>query len=130
MATDRQHNEIVKAVFKGNKHLKHVLLNSDEISKLTMIEGRFPLTKLPVCSRCEKLGLWDHDVLTGEIVGHCKACGTITRNAVTYSTYLAKELDIDKTGDSFRRMLVVDKKYDQYKRLVYLPDFSRLEGKK
>ncbi len=129
MATDRQHNNIITAVFQGNKHVKHVLTQK-EIADMTIIEGRFPLTKLPVCNRCEGLGLWDHDILTGEIIGRCKKCGTVSRNAITYSTYLSQKLDVDTTGETFRKTLFVDRKADNYKRMVYLPDFSRLEGKR
>lgn len=127
MATDMQHNNIISAVFQGNKHIKHVL-TQPEIASMTMIEGRFPLTKLPVCNRCEGLGLWDHDLLTGEIVGRCKKCGTVSRNAITYSTYLAQKQDVDQTGETFKKTLLVDRAVENYKRLVYLPDFSRLEG--
>lgn len=111
-------------MFDGNKHLKHVLSN-DEIKQMTMIEGRFPLTKLPVCAGCEKLGLWHKD--NGKPVGYCKQCGTITKNPVTYSTYLAQRMDVDETGTTFRSMAEVDKKADWFKRAVYLPDFSRME---
>jgi len=46
---------------------------------------------------------------------------------MTYSSYLASGYDIDRTGDSFRRMAIVDKECEEYKRRVYLPDFNRLE---
>lgn len=126
MADTRRHNQLIKYVFGGNKHLKKVL-SDQQILDMTVVESRFPLTKLPVCGHCEALGLWTKDVLTNKPVGYCKACGTYTRKPLTYSTYLAAGYDIDKTGDSFRRMALVDKKCEDYKRNVYLPDFSRLE---
>lgn len=126
MATEKQHNQIIGYHFNGNKHLNHVL-SDKEILDMTVIEGRFPLTKLPVCAHCEKLGLWTKDYLTKKPCGYCRSCGSITRSPVTYSTYLAQKMDIDATGESFKNMLEVDKKYEDYKRMVYLPDFSRLE---
>lgn len=126
MATDKQHNNIIKCVFEGNKHLKHVLSDQD-ILDMTLIEGRFPLTKLPVCGHCEKLGLWTKDPKTGKSMAFCKSCFTYTKKPITYSTYLASRMDIDETGDAFRRMSLVDKEVDEYKRTVYLPDVSRLD---
>lgn len=127
MATDYQHNQLIKVVFDGNKHLKSVL-NDKQITQMTLIEGRFPLTKLPVCGHCEKLGLWHKDSITGKPVGYCKACGTYTKSPVTYSSYLARGYDVDKTGDNFKKMSIVEKKRQDYARSVYLPDFSRLEN--
>lgn len=126
MATPGQHNQIIKCVFDGNKHLKHVL-SDQEILDLTMIEQRFPLTKLPVCGHCERLGLWHKDS-NGKPIGYCKKCGTITRKPITYSTYLASKMDVDATGETFRSMLLVEKEAENYKRMVYLPDNSRMEG--
>jgi hypothetical protein len=126
MANDRQHNNLIKILFDGSKHLKHVL-SDEEIRNMTMIEARFPLTKLPVCGHCEALGLWTKDAITLKPVGYCKKCGTYTKKPMTYSSYLASGYDIDKTGDSFRRMAIVDKECEEYKRRVYLPDFNRLE---
>ena len=125
MASEQEHNQLIKVLFDGNKHLKHVL-SDEEIKQMTIIEGRFPLTKLPVCAHCEKLGLWHKDS-TGKPIGYCRQCGTITKKPVTYSTYLAQGMDIDETGKNFRNMAEVDKKADWYKRAVYLPDFSRME---
>lgn len=127
MPTEKRHNDLIAYHFDGNKHLKHVL-SVDEIKDMTLIEGRFPLTKLPVCAHCEKLGLWTKDFLTKKPCGYCKACGSYTKSPVTYSTYLAQKMDIDATGASFRQMLDVDKKQEDYKRMVYLPDFTRLDG--
>jgi hypothetical protein len=126
MATPGEHNQIIKYVFEGNKHLKHVL-SDQEILDLTMIEQRFPLTKLPVCGHCERLGLW-HKGTNGKPVGYCKTCGTITKKPVTYATYLASKMDVDQTGDTFRKMLLVDRQVDDYKRMVYLPDTKYMEG--
>jgi len=127
MATAAEHNQIIKIKFSGNTHLKHVLSN-DEIRQMTMIEGRFPLTKLPVCGHCEKLGLWSRDILNDEIIGICKSCGTITKKPITYSTYLASKQDVDETGDTFRRMATIDKDRDYVNRFIYLPEFNMNGG--
>lgn len=129
MATVEQHNKLINIVFNGNKHLKHVLSDED-IKQMTLIEGRFPLTKLPVCGHCEKLGLWHRDAYNRKIVGVCRTCGTITKNPVTYSTYLASRMDVDETGDTFRSMATVDKHRDLAARLVYLPDFNHIGKEK
>lgn len=121
-----KHNKLIKVLFDGNKHLNHVL-NDQEILDMTMIESRFPLTKLPVCGHCEALGLWTKDSVTQKPIGYCKKCSTYTRKPLTYSSYLASGYDIDKTGHNFRRMDTVEKKRGDYVREVYLPDFSRLE---
>lgn len=127
MATTQQHNKLINVIFNGNKHLKHVLTDKD-IAQMTIIEGRYPLTKLPVCGRCEKLGLWHKDQTTQKIVGVCRSCGAITKNPVTYSTYLASGYDVDATGDTFRSMAIVDKNKEAVKRFIYLPEFSNMGG--
>jgi hypothetical protein len=118
-----KHHDIIKVIFNGNKHLKHVLDNK-EIEQMTLIENRFPLTKLPVCGHCEKLGLWSKDSITKKPIGICKSCGAITQTPITYSTYLASKMDVDKTGHTFRRMAGLDKKIDNYNRAVYLHKFK------
>ena len=128
VATTYQHNKKISLIFKGNKHLRHVLSDKD-IKQMTLIEGRFPLTKLPVCSHCEKLGLWHKDPITQKIIGVCRSCGSITHKPLTYSTYLASGYDVDSTGNTFRQMAMVDKKKEVVKRFIYLPDFSRMERK-
>jgi hypothetical protein len=118
----KKHHDIIKVIFNGNKHLKHVL-SSEEVRQLTLVENRFPLTKLPVCGHCEKLGLWSKDSITKRPIGVCKSCGSITQQPITYSTYLASKMDVDPTGDTFKRMLVTERKIDNYKRAVYLHKF-------
>ena len=127
MATDLEHNMIIAYNFGQNKHVQKVL-SDKEIAEMTIIEGRFPLTKLPVCNKCEKLGLWSKDILTGKPIGVCKSCGTVTKSPVTYSTYLARGFDLDKSGKGFREMLNIEKKLDEKNRICYLPDFNRLDG--
>jgi hypothetical protein len=127
LATAKQHNQIMNYVFEGNKHLKHVLTD-DDIKQMTMIEGRFPLTKLPVCGHCEKLGLWHRDPYTQKNVGVCRSCGAVTKKPVTYSSYLASGYDVDATGTTFRQMAMVEKNKELVKRFIYLPDFNKLEG--
>lgn len=125
MATSKQHNDIIKVIFNGNKHLKHVL-SQKEIEEMTMIEGRFPLTKLPVCGHCEKLGLWHRDHLTKKIVGVCKDCGAITKEPITYSSYLASKMDVDETGRTFKNLSRLDRHRDYINRNVYLPKFNNI----
>lgn len=125
MATTKEHNEIIKIVFDGNKHLKHVM-SDDQIRQMTMIEGRWPVTQSPVCGHCERLGLWHKDSL-GRKVGVCKSCGTTTLKPITYSTYLASGYDVDKTGATFRSIYLKDRAKDEINRLIYLPDYRRIE---
>lgn len=99
MATISEHNQLLKVVLDGSKHLKHVLTN-ETVRTMTMLEGRYPLTRLPVCGHCEKLALWGPGG-----VGVCQTCGTITKRPVTYAEYLASGYDIDETGETARRAL-------------------------
>lgn len=126
MATNWQHNQLLKIVFDGNKHLNHVLSDND-IKQMTMIEGRWPLSKSPVCGHCERLGLWHKDPVTNKPVGVCRVCGTITKNPITYSTYLASGMDVDATGHTFRALDRATRAKDQKNRELYLPNFRRLE---
>lgn len=98
MATVKEHNELIKVCFDGSKHLKHVL-NNDEINNMTMIENRFPLTKLPVCGHCEQLALWSKGM-----TATCRKCGTITKYPITYSSYLASGYDVD-SGTTAKEVL-------------------------
>lgn len=114
MSTIGQHNQLVKICFSGNKHLKHVLSN-DEIKNMTLLEERFPLTKLPVCGNCEKLAMWGRDMQ-----GVCRSCGTITKNPITYSNYLASGYDIDATGQTAKNIL----QQRQVASALILPDYG------
>lgn len=126
MANNWQHNQLLKIILEGNKHLKHVL-SDDELKQMTMIEGRWPLTKSPVCGHCERLGLWHKDSVTGKPVGVCRTCGTITHKPITYATYLASNMDVDETGHTFRQIAKADRDKDKVNREIYLPNFRRLE---
>lgn len=128
MNSTLKHNHIIKYCFDGNKHLQKVL-SDKQILDMTVTEGRFPFTKLPVCGGCESLGLWHKDPLTSEPVGICRKCGTVTKKPITYSTYLATGYDVDTTGDTFRRMLLAERKLDENKRKLILPDFTRIDRK-
>jgi len=99
VSTISEHNRLIKVVFDGSKHLKHVLTN-EIVRQMTIIEGRFPLTRLPVCGHCEKLGLWGPDG-----AGYCQSCGTITKHPITYSEYLASGYDVDETGEAARSVI-------------------------
>lgn len=114
MSTIAEHNQLIKICFNGNKHFKHVL-KQDDIKNMTLIENRFPLTKLPVCGSCESLAYW----CRGE--GYCKKCGTITKNPLTYSNYLGSGYDIDATGQTAKKVL----KDEMNKRLMALPDYGK-----
>lgn len=127
MAGIKDHNDIIKIVFNGNKHLKHVM-SDPEIRQMTFIENRWPATKSPVCGHCEKLGLWSKDTLTNKPIGVCKSCGTITKNPVTYATYLASKMDVDATGHTFRSIALADREKDNENREIYLPDCHYLES--
>lgn len=95
----KEHNELIKICFDGNKHLKHVL-SQEEINKMCIIENRYPLTRMPVCGACEKLAMWH---IGGTAI--CKHCGTITKKPITYSSYLASGYDIDATGETAKSVL-------------------------
>lgn len=92
MATTAEHNQLIKVILDGSKHLKHVM-TQEEIKQMTIIENRFPLTKLPVCGHCERLAMWSVGMQAT-----CRHCGSITKNPITYSTYLASGYDVDTTG--------------------------------
>jgi hypothetical protein len=93
-----EHNKVVKSLLGEQKHFKHVM-SDQQIKQMTDIEGRYPLTRLPVCGTCERLGMWDKDG-----TGVCKHCGATTVSPITYSAYLASGYDIDQTGATFRKI--------------------------
>ena len=99
MATTAEHNQLIKICFDGSKHLKHVL-SQDEIRQMTVIENRFPLTKLPVCGNCERLAMWSQGMQAT-----CRHCGTITKSPITYATYLASGYDVDQTGATAKEIM-------------------------
>lgn len=87
----------------------------DEINQMTLIENRFPLTKLPVCGVCERLAYWSKGM-----VAVCKHCGGITKNPVPYSTYLSSGFDVDTTGATAKKAM--DKRTEIAD--LILPDYS------
>ncbi len=111
MATIDKHNQIIKVNFGQGKHFQHVLTNKD-IQRMTMLEGRYPVSRLPVCSGCERVAYWGHG---GQ--GVCPECGTITKDPITLSEYMAKGYDIDRTG------LGRDTKDEMNNRDVILPAY-------
>lgn len=117
MATVQEHNELIKVCFDGNKHLQHVL-SMDEIRQMTLIENRFPLTKLPVCGHCERLAYWAKGMQA-----ICKHCGTITKSPITYSSYLASGYDVDPTGHTARQVMSSREEYGR----IILPEYTNLE---
>ena len=98
----KDHNTLMKIVFDGNKHLKHVM-TADEVQKSVHLENRYPLSRMPVCGHCERLALW-----TRNKQAFCEYCGTYTRTPVTYSSYLASGYDVDK--GIANRMMELDKR--------------------
>lgn len=119
MATTAQHNHIIQVVFDGNKHLNKVL-SSEDIKNMTVIENRFPLTKLPVCGACESLAMWDRDIITGAVIATCTKCGAHTKRPVTYASYLAAGYDIDATGATARKVL----NYRRENQTIVLPEYE------
>lgn len=117
MSTTQAHNQLIKIMFDGSKNLKHVL-STEEIYKMTMIENRFPLTKLPVCSACERLAYWGKGMQ-----GICKHCGTITKAPITYSSYLASGYDVDPTGQTAKTVM----QSEMQKRELILPEYINLD---
>jgi hypothetical protein len=99
LASVAEHNQLLKVCFDGNKHLKHVM-TSNEIHKMTLIEEKYPLSRLPVCGGCEKLAYWHHNH-----TAYCPSCGTITKVPITYASYLASGYDVDATGNTARMVL-------------------------
>lgn len=114
MATIGKHNQLIKIMLGGsNKHLNHVLTD-EAIKSMTLIESRYPITRLPVCEHCEKLGMWNKDGF-----GVCRACGTITKNPITYSQYLSMGYDIDATGATAKSVFEEKKAV----RTIWLPNY-------
>lgn len=115
MATIQEHNnQIMKVILNGSDHLKHVLTD-ESIRRMTAIENRYPLTKLPVCPHCERLAMWGEGGC-----GICRKCGTITKRPITYAEYLAHGYDIDATGATAKAVLAQQKEV----RRIYLPDYG------
>lgn len=95
MATIREHNRLIRVMFGGTKHFRHVL-TMDDLAKLNRLEERYPYSRRPVCEHCESLAYWDKG---GE--AFCPKCGTITHNPITLSEYYVKGYDLD--GSAFAR---------------------------
>lgn len=114
MASVAEHNQLIKVCFDGSKHLNHVM-SAEEIKNLAVIEDRYPLTRLPVCGHCERLGLWHHG---GQ--AYCPSCGTYTRRPITYAQYLASGYDVDATGATAKLVL----EQERSKRALILPDYG------
>lgn len=71
------------------KYAKHMLQKNDILEDFAFsIFGGVDILEQPVCRKCERPALWDH----GD-VGHCMACGTITKNPWTVRQYLLDQID-------------------------------------
>jgi hypothetical protein len=85
-------NKIYKCVAGERLHGRH-FLTGDLVRKMTLIENRYPLAKLPMCGYCERAGLWTHTA-DGKMAGYCETCGTTTTNPITYAEYLSQGHDL------------------------------------
>ena len=105
-----EHNSLMKIVFDGNKHLNHIM-TSEQLKKSTLLEDRYPVTRMPVCGHCEKLAYWDKGG-----TAYCPDCGTYTKKPITYSSYLASGYDIS-SGKAAKMV-------EMYRREKILPDYG------
>lgn len=111
--TFRGVNKIYKVFEKDTAHGSHVL-TGDMVRRMTVIEGRYPVSKLPMCAHCESAGLWTKNQ-KGDMVGWCEKCGTTTVHPITYSEYLTQGHhlpDYVKNSDVGRDVLKLMKAYD------------------
>jgi hypothetical protein len=112
-------NKLYKCITGGRNHSRHVMTN-DLVNRMTMIEGRYPLTKLPMCEHCERAALWGHNE-RNEMVGVCTSCGTTTKNPLTYSEYLAQGHDLPeyvKNSEVGKEVIKLTEIYDSLYGLV------------
>lgn len=114
MADPREHNNFIYRVMSDQKHLKHVLTQED-IARMTMIEGRYPISKLPVCSHCEGLAMWGKGM-----IGVCTKCGTTTLNPITLSEYYLKGYDLDGVTGEDRAQVT----HERNARKEIIPEFK------
>lgn len=85
-------NKIYTCIAGERLHGRH-FLTGDLVRKMTLIENRYPLAKLPMCGRCEKAALWT-GTEDGGMAGYCEECGTTTTNPITYAEYLSQGHDL------------------------------------
>ena len=90
----QQIKDIVKLSY-NDKHITHVLSN-EKVNEMTQLQQRYPITKLPVCNKCEALGLWGFTKMK-EPAGYCERCGTITVKPICYAEYLVQGYDLPDT---------------------------------
>jgi hypothetical protein len=94
MANIPEHNVFLYKVMHDQKHFKHILTN-DDITRMTMVEQRYPISKLPVCGHCERLAYWGKG-----LIAVCPHCGTTTLNPITLAEYYLQGYDLDgATGE-------------------------------
>lgn len=108
-------NHVLIKVMKDSPHLKHILTN-EKVRQMCLIEDRYAFTKLPVCSGCERLGLWTRGKRC-----YCEICGTYTHNPRTYAEYLTEGCDIDSTGHTFKALSQKQKTKIAKDRILYIP---------
>jgi len=90
---NKTNTEILKILKKTDtKYAKHILHKNDIVeSFLTYMGFGSDVLSQPVCSKCERPGLWGMDKdLRAEC--HCLACGKITKNPVTVSQYMMDQM--------------------------------------
>lgn len=89
----KENNGVLEQIKKSNpKYLEHILQKNDIImtfAKSTL--GGLDLLEQPMCNHCEKPGAWN----TGGTC-YCWACGTVTKDPITFYEYLAQELKLSE----------------------------------
>ena len=75
---------------------KHMIDRNDLLKAFAYkMGGGIDILAQPVCERCEGVGTWgslDKQILAGEKVGYCDACGHVTKNPITVEQYLDEEV--------------------------------------
>lgn len=113
-------NHILLKVMDGSPHLRHIL-TSEKVKRMCLYENRYPFVKLPVCSGCERLGLWTK-APQGHKRCYCEVCGTYTLDPRTYAEYLSNGEDLDPHGKTFRELSVKMKTDLGKNRILYIPE--------
>lgn len=103
MATIREHNHLMRCVLGNTKHFKHILTR-DDLSRITGLEKRYPVSRRPVCEHCESVGWWRKGKAC-----FCPTCGTITKHPITLSEYYIKGYDLDGSRSGLSKEVKITK---------------------
>jgi hypothetical protein len=90
------------------------MLTNDTVRLMTMVEGRCPIAKQPMCGWCERVALWGRGA-DGSMVAYCHVCGSTTSKPMTYSEYIANGYDIpevERKSPRGKELLQVQKLLD------------------